>query len=86
MYGEAGAYACGSTDMMGPQPSLPSTCHIGGIVVEIEDLVRRTRQTSRQAAEGLRVRLAPAQLGREDRTCTEEVRDGGKHLANVPLQ
>ena len=77
MHGEAGAHAGGPTGAMGHQPGLPGARHIAGVVEE-EDLVGRTRQTSRQAAEGLRVRIAPAQLGRDDRPCPEEGGDGGR--------
>lgn len=86
MHCEAGAHICCSANSMGRQPGLPGARYIGCIVVEMEDLVRRKLQTGSQAAEGLRVRLAPAKLGREDHTRAEEVGDGGKHLGNVPLQ
>jgi len=47
-------------------------------------LVGRNLQT--QAAEGLRVRLALAELRREDRSRAEDAGDCGKHLCDVSLQ
>src|SRR5713101_1195306 len=83
---EASAHVCGLADSVGREPSLPGARDIGSIVVEIQDLGGRETQAGGQAAERLRVRLAPAELGGKDCAGAEDVRDGGKHLCNVPLQ
>src|SRR5262245_51573490 len=83
---EAGTHTWRSADSIRQKPGLTGTRHIGRVVVEIENLVWRNLETRGQAAEGLRVGLAPAELRREDRPRAEDVGDGGKHLCDVSLQ
>jgi hypothetical protein len=83
---EADAHVCRLRDTMGREPGLPGARDIGGIVIEVQDLVGHEAEMGGQTAERLRVRLAPAELGGKDRARAEDVRDSGKHLSNVPLQ
>src|SRR5881396_41724 len=64
---EAVAHVGRVADEMGREPSLSGARDIGGLVVEIQDLVGRETQAGGQTAERLRVRLAPAEFGGKDR-------------------
>ena len=82
---ETGAHVCRCANWIGREPGLPGTRDIGSVVVEIQNLVRRETQAGGQTVERLRVRLGPAEFGGKDRARAEDLRDGGKHLCNVPL-
>src|SRR5262249_58912845 len=80
---EAGPHPWRSADSIRQKPGLTGPRHIGRVVVEIENLVWRNLETRGQAAEGLRVGLAPAELRREDRPPAEDVGGGGKQPRGV---